>query len=177
MTRWFVQLDELEDRDGRRGGWHWLEDCHTGLQPKQANQHGPAETSYVTAVTTEGVSENTVEMEDARKSPTRDLYPLRPPSIPGYMVATQSARAKARIAPPAAPRAGARSRSGSGALSGASTSSTPNLGWSISNNSSSGGCASARAPKQRAGHSPESSCSGDRTPPDASIRWLEQAGL
>ncbi|RLN11190.1 hypothetical protein C2845_PM09G13580 [Panicum miliaceum] len=158
------QLDELEDRDERRGGWSWLEDCHTGVQPKQANQHGPAETSCVTAAATEGVSEYTVEMEDARKSPTRDLYPVRPPSIPGYMVATQSARAKARIALPAAPRAGSRSRSGSGALSGASTTSTANLGWRMSHNGGSGSCASAGAPQQRAGHSPESSCSGDWTP-------------
>ena len=96
-----MQLEELKDsRDERRGGWHWLADCHTGVQPKQDIQHGPAETSYVTASATEGVSENTVEMEDARKSPTRDLYPVRQPSsIPGYMVATQSARAKARIKP------------------------------------------------------------------------------
>ena len=162
-----MQLEELKDsRDERRGGWHWLADCHTGVQPKQDIQHGPAETSYVTAAATEGVSENTVEMEDARKSPTRDLYPVRQlSSIPGYMVATQSARAKARIiAPPAASRAGARSRSGSGALGGASTTSTANLGWSMSHNGGSGGCASARAPQQRAGHSPESSCSGDRTP-------------
>ena len=163
-----MQLDESEDRDERRGGWRWLEDCHchTGVQPKQDIQHGPAETSYVTAAATEGVSENTVEMEDARKSPTRDLYPVRQPSsIPGYMVATQSARAKARIiAPPAASRAGARSRSGSGALGGASTTSTANLGWSMSHNGGNGGCASASAPQQRAGHSPESSCSGDRTP-------------
>ena len=163
-----MQLDESEDRDERRGGWRWLEDCHchTGVQPKQDIQHGPAETSYVTAAATEGVSENTVEMEDARKSPTRDLYPVRQPSsIPGYMVATQSARAKARIALPAAPRAGARSRSRSGTtLSGASTTSTANLGWSMSHNGGNGGCDSASAPQQRAGHSPESSCSGDRTP-------------
>jgi len=164
-----VQLEELKDsRDERRGGWHWLADCHTGVQPKQDIQHGPAETSYVTAAATEGVSENTVEMEDSRrKSPTRDLYPVRQPSIdiPGYMVATQSARAKARIALPAAPRAGARSRSRSGTtLSGASTTSTANLGWSMSHNGGNGGCASASAPQQRAGHSPESSCSGDRTP-------------
>ncbi|PUZ60936.1 hypothetical protein GQ55_4G220700 [Panicum hallii var. hallii] len=104
------QLDELEDRDEPRGGWQWLEDCHTSVQPKQVNQHAPAETSYVTAAATEGVSENTVEMEDARKSPTRDLYPVRPPSVPGYMVATQLVRAKARMAPPAAPRAGSWDR-------------------------------------------------------------------
>ncbi|OEL13978.1 hypothetical protein BAE44_0025003 [Dichanthelium oligosanthes] len=158
------QLHESEDRDYERsGGWHWLEYCHTGVQPKQANQHGPAETSYVTAAATDGVSENTVEMEAARKSPTRDLYPVRPPAIPGYMAATQSARAKARMAPPAAQRAGYRSRPGSVAPSGGSTS-TANFGWSMSHNGGSGD-ASARAPQQRAEHSPESSCSGDRTPP------------
>ncbi|TKW21534.1 hypothetical protein SEVIR_4G125400v4 [Setaria viridis] len=155
------QLDESEDRDERSGGWHWLEHCHNGVQ---ANQHGPAETSYVTAAATDGVSENTVEMEADRKSPTMDLYPIRSPAIPGYMAATQSARAKSRMAPPAAaPRAGAKSRSGSVAPSGGSTS-TANTGWSMKHNGGGGG-ASTRAPQQRAAHSPESSCSGERTPP------------
>nr|CAB3470523.1 unnamed protein product [Digitaria exilis] len=159
------QLNELQldDNDEGSGGWRWLEHCHTGGQPKQeASQHGPTETSYVTAVATDGVSENTVEMEEAasRKSPTRDLYPVRPPGIPGYMAATQSALAKTRMAPPPAARAGTRTRSGSVALSGGLTSSTANLGWSMSH-----GAASTHAPQHRAVHSPESSCSGDRTPP------------
>ncbi|KAL6660401.1 hypothetical protein ACP70R_001947 [Stipagrostis hirtigluma subsp. patula] len=63
-------------------------------------------------------------METARKqSPMRDLYPVRPPVIPGYMAATQSAR----LAPQAAARAHIRSRSGSVAPSGGSTGS-----WSSS---------------------------------------------
>ncbi|CAL5052964.1 unnamed protein product [Urochloa decumbens] len=153
------QLDELNDNmDERGGGWHWLDHCNAGVQ---ASQQGPAETSYVTAAATDGVSENTVEMEAAaRRSPTRDLYPVRPPAIPGYMAATQSARAKARMAPSqaVAPRVGARSRSGSAVPGGGSTA---NTGWSMSHS----GGAGARVPQQRAGHSPESSCSGDRTPP------------
>lgn len=104
------ELHDLEDGDERSVGWHCVEHCRTGMQaqqhaPEQTNQHGPAETSYVTAAATD--SENTVEMEATRKSPTRDLYPpVRPPTMPGYMAATQSARAKARMAPPAAPRTG-----------------------------------------------------------------------
>ncbi|WVZ80496.1 hypothetical protein U9M48_027966 [Paspalum notatum var. saurae] len=179
------QLDESEDRDEPSVGWHWLERCDTGVHAhqhapeEQANyQHGPAESSYVTAATTDGVPENTVEMEAAasRKSPTttRDLYPVRPPQIPGYMAATQSARAKARMAPPAAVRAGSRSRSGSAGPSGGSTSSTLHLGRSMSHNGGSG-CASTLAQQQRAVHSPESSCSGDRTLPQ--VRRPEQAGL
>ncbi|TVU03135.1 hypothetical protein EJB05_51327, partial [Eragrostis curvula] len=166
------QTDESQERDARNNaGWrHWMEACDAGVQPPQQHapehhtnqvQHGAAETSYVTAAATEGFSENTVEMDAAacssRRSPTRDLYPVvRPPAIlPGYMAATQSARAKARsTAPPPAPKAHARTRSGS---------STANSGWTVSHNGSSGG---ARAPHQRpATHSPESSCSGDRTPP------------
>ncbi|KAJ1259391.1 hypothetical protein BS78_10G151200 [Paspalum vaginatum] len=117
------QLDELEDRYEPSVGWHWLEHCDTGGQSQQhvleqANNR-PAESSYVTATATDGVSENTVEMEAAnsRKSPatTRDLYPVRPPPIPRYMEATQSARAKARMAPPAAARAGSRTVRVSGA--------------------------------------------------------------
>ncbi|CAN6207691.1 unnamed protein product [Urochloa humidicola] len=156
------QLDGLEDDMDERGGrWHWLDHCQAGVQ---ASQQGPAETSYVTAAATDGISENTVEMEAAgRRSPTRDLYPVRPPAIPGYMAATQSARAKARMAPAAAPRAGARSRSGNSAvLGGGSTATAANMGWSMSHNGGNGG---ARVPQQRAGHSPESSCSDDRTPP------------
>ncbi|CAL5042714.1 unnamed protein product [Urochloa decumbens] len=150
------QLDGLDNMDERGGGWHWLDHCHAGVQ---ASQQGPAETSYVTAAATDGVSENTVEMEAvARRSPTRDLYPVHPPAIPGYMAATQSARAKARMAPASAPRAGARSRSGLAVPGGGSTA---NTGWSMNHNGGSG----ARVLQQRAGHSPESSCSGDRTPP------------
>ncbi|CAN6178075.1 unnamed protein product, partial [Urochloa humidicola] len=122
-------LDELDNNmDERSGGWGWLEHCHAGVQ---ASQQGPAETSYVTAAATDGVSENTVEMEAAsRRSPTRDLYPVRPPVIPGYMAATQSARAKARMAPVAATKVGARSRSGSVAPGGGSAA-TANFGWSM----------------------------------------------
>ncbi|KAL5225034.1 hypothetical protein ABZP36_011673 [Zizania latifolia] len=161
---------ECEEQDERAVGWQWLEQCMSGVQPSrhkpdQVSQHvAAAETSYMTAAATDGVSEKTVEMDAGRKSPAKDLYPVRPPAIPGYMAATQSARAKARMArasAPAAPRAQtqtqARSRSGSVTLAGASTASS---GWSMSNNGS-----ASRAPQQRAGYSTESSCSGDRTPP------------
>uniref|UniRef100_A0A0A9AN86 Uncharacterized protein n=1 Tax=Arundo donax TaxID=35708 RepID=A0A0A9AN86_ARUDO len=67
------------------------------------------------------------------------------------MAATQSARAKARMASLAAPKSHVRSRSGL-----AAPTSTANLGWTMSG---------AHAPPQRAGQSPESSCSVDRTPP------------
>ncbi|XP_048543298.1 protein IQ-DOMAIN 21 isoform X1 [Triticum urartu] len=152
---------ERDELDKREAGWHWLERCMApnSAPPEQANQHlAAAETSYVTAATataTEGVSERTVEMEPSRKSPPTDLYPVRAGVVPGYMAATQSARAKARMAPPAAPRAHARSRSGSVALCGGSTASS---GWSTSNNGD-------RAAQQRELYSPESSCSGDRSPP------------
>ncbi|KAF7109667.1 hypothetical protein CFC21_109883 [Triticum aestivum] len=152
---------ERDELDKRKAGWHWLERCMApnSAPPEQANQHlAAAETSYVTAATataTEGVSERTVEMEPSRKSSPTDLYPVRAEVIPGYMAATQSARAKARMAPPVAPRAHARSRSGSVALGGGSTA---NSGWSTSNNGD-------RAAQQRELYSPESSCSGDRSPP------------
>jgi hypothetical protein len=89
------------------GSWHCWMDSSNQL-------HGAAETSYVTAAAT--ASDNTVEMEEeeaarTKKSPTRDLYPVRSPAIPGYMAATQSARAKTRMAPP--PRTHARTRAGS----------------------------------------------------------------
>ncbi|KAE8780848.1 protein IQ-DOMAIN 14-like [Hordeum vulgare] len=152
---------ERDELDKRKAGWHWLERCMApnSALPEQADQHLPAaETSYVTAGTataTEGVSERTVEMEPSRKSPPTDLYPVRAEVTPGYMAVTQSARAKARMAPLAAPRTHARSRSGSVALGGGSTASS---GWSTSNNGD-------PAAQQRELYSPESSCSGDRSPP------------
>ncbi|XP_062228877.1 protein IQ-DOMAIN 21-like [Phragmites australis] len=158
------QLDELEENVEPNAGWHWQQRCNAGVQrqqhvAEQANQHAVAETSYMTAATTDGISENTVEMEASRKSPARDLYLVRPPAIPGYMAATQSARAKARMAPPAAPRANVRSRSGTVAPNGCTkVGSVSHIGGS-----SGGG---TRAPQHRAWQSPESSCSGDRTPPE-----------
>uniref|UniRef100_A0ACD5ZRZ9 Uncharacterized protein n=1 Tax=Avena sativa TaxID=4498 RepID=A0ACD5ZRZ9_AVESA len=153
---------QRDEQDKRKAGWHWLERCTApdGVPPEQAIQHLAAETSFVTALataSTEGVSERTVEMEPSRKSPPKDLYPVRAgaEAIPGYMAATQSARAKARMA---APRAHVRSRSGSVALGSGSTASS---GWSTSNNGDSG----ARAAQQTEGYSPESSSSGERMHP------------
>ncbi|KAK3133026.1 hypothetical protein QOZ80_6AG0531030 [Eleusine coracana subsp. coracana] len=166
------QQQERDKRSNNNAGWHyWMEGSVQPLQhapdDDQTNnnqQHcGAPETSYVTAAATDDVSENTVEMEAARnnkQSPTtRDLYPpVRPPVIPGYMAATQSARAKARMAAPTT-RAHARTRSGSAAPSG-SPASTATSGWGMMMSHHNGG--SARALPQKALHSPESSCSGDR---------------
>ncbi|KAK1610192.1 hypothetical protein QYE76_033865 [Lolium multiflorum] len=153
---------QCDEQDQRKIGWDWLERCMAPsiMPPGPASQHLAAETSYVTALataSTEGVSERTVDMEPSRKSPPKDLYPVRAGAevIPGYMAATQSARAKARMA---APRAHNRSRSGSVALGGGSTASS---GWSTSNNGDGG----ARTGHQREGYSPESSSSGERTLP------------
>lgn len=153
---------QCDEQDQRKVGWDWLERCMAPsiMPPGPASQQLAAETSYVTALataSTEGVSERTVDMDPSRKSPPKDLYPVRAGAevIPGYMAATQSARAKARMA---APRAHNRSRSGSVALGGGSTASS---GWSTSNNGDGG----ARTGHQREGYSPESSSSGERTLP------------
>ncbi|EAZ00821.1 hypothetical protein OsI_22851 [Oryza sativa Indica Group] len=172
-TYGYQQQLQREEQDECTVGWQWLEQCMAGVQPpRHVPEHhvvvaAAAETSYVTAAATDGVSEKTVEMDAGRKlCPAKDLYPVRPPAVPGYMAATQSARAKARMAPASAhvaPRAAQshpRSRSSSVALAGASTATS---GWSTNNNCSGG--AGGRAPLHRAGYSPESSCSGDRTPP------------
>ncbi|KAM0850897.1 hypothetical protein ACQ4PT_052779 [Festuca glaucescens] len=156
------QEHKCDEQDQRKVGWHWLERCMAPsiMPPGPASQNLAAETSYVTALataSTEGVSERTVDMEPSRTSPPKDLYPVRAGAevIPGYMAATQSARAKARMA---APRAHNRSQSGSVALGAGSTASS---GWSTSNNGDGG----ARTGHQREGYSPESSSSGDRTLP------------
>ncbi|KAL6909768.1 hypothetical protein ACP4OV_001427 [Aristida adscensionis] len=172
------QLGERQEQGEHNAGWHWPGHRAAGVRPHQnvvlpeqaSYQRGADEiTSYVTAAATDGLSENTVEMEAAagRKSPTRDLYPpVRPPAMPGYMAATQSARAKARLAPApaAAPiRSHVRGRSASLPVAPAGGGSMGSSGWSASHDAGGGG---ARAPPQQraAGQSPESSCSSDRTP-------------
>uniref|UniRef100_I1Q269 DUF4005 domain-containing protein n=1 Tax=Oryza glaberrima TaxID=4538 RepID=I1Q269_ORYGL len=122
-TYGYQQQLQREEQDECTVGWQWLEQCMAGVQPpRHVPEHhvvvaAAAETSYVTAAATDGVSEKTVEMDAGRKlCPAKDLYPVRPPAVPGYMAATQSARAKARMAPASAhvaPRAAqshARSR-------------------------------------------------------------------
>jgi len=107
-------------------------------------------TSYVTAAAAfpNGMSEKTVEMETTSRSPLTQAATVahgRPPAIPGYMAATRSARAKERPVPPSSTPTHARSRSGGG-LAGDTSCSGQN-GSSI------------------AGYSPDSSGTGDWTPP------------
>ncbi|KAG0532857.1 hypothetical protein BDA96_04G142000 [Sorghum bicolor] len=147
-------------------GFHWLERWMAATQAQQQQQeqeHAPDHaktthqsattrtTSYVTAAAAfpNGMSEKTVEMETSFGSPLNHHAATvahgRPPAIPGYMAATRSARAKARPVPPSATPTHARSRSGGG-LAGDSSSSGQN-GSAI------------------AGYSPDSSGTGEWTPP------------
>uniref|UniRef100_A0A0D9WQC6 DUF4005 domain-containing protein n=1 Tax=Leersia perrieri TaxID=77586 RepID=A0A0D9WQC6_9ORYZ len=153
-----------DERRVRMGGWQWL-------QEEQTNNHrhvaaaAAAETSYVTAA--DEASEKTVEMDAAgRRRPShasaKDLYPVvRPPApVPGYMAATQSARAKARMAS-AVPRAQLQQQTNARSIRSGVTS-TVTSGWSTNNIGGAGGRTSHH---RAAGYSPDSSCSGDRTPP------------
>ncbi|KAF8649466.1 hypothetical protein HU200_064310 [Digitaria exilis] len=146
-------------------GFHWLERWMAATQRPQEDapdhtkttsyQQGPAArtASYVTAAGAfPGVMmpEKTVEMDTSFRSPLNQATHGRPPAIPGYMAATRSARAKARPTPsPATPTHG-RSRSGGG-LAG--------------DTSSSGQSAAGQNGGAIAGYSPDSSCTGDWTPP------------
>ena len=127
-------------------------------QPEHAPDHAKTThqsttartTSYVTAAAAfpNGMSEKTVEMETTSRSPLNHAATVahgRPPAIPGYMAATRSARAKERPVPPSSTPTHARSRSG-GRLAGDTSSSGQN-GSAI------------------AGYSPDSSGTGDWTPP------------
>ncbi|PNT61310.1 hypothetical protein BRADI_5g13650v3 [Brachypodium distachyon] len=109
-----------QDKPNGAAGWHWP------LEPCTPPSIGPPAQG--------GVS---VEIDPSRRpkiSPPKDLYPVVRAEVPSYMAATQSARAKARMASPA-PRAHVRSRSGSVALGAAGPGgSTASSGWSTSNN-------------------------------------------
>lgn len=124
-------------------------------QPEHAPDHAKTThqsptartTSYVTAAAAfpNGMSEKTVETSRSPLNQAATVAHGRPPAIPGYMAATRSARAKARPVPPSSTPTHARSRSGGG-LAGDTSSSGQN-GSAI------------------AGYSPDSSGTGDWTPP------------
>jgi len=150
-------------------GFHWLERWMAATQAQ--HQHTPDHakmyqsaaatstrtTSYVAAAAAFSggavpLAEKTLEMDTALQSPLNQAATAahgRPPAIPGYMAATRSARAKARPAPSPATPTHARSRSGGGVAGDTSSS-----GQSVGQNG--GGLA---------GYSPDSSCTGDWTPP------------
>ncbi|OEL32790.1 hypothetical protein BAE44_0006187 [Dichanthelium oligosanthes] len=154
-----------QQEDEKAGlGFHWLERWMAATQA-QRQQDAPDHaktyqgtaartTSYVTAASAfpGGMPEKTVEMDTSFRSPLNQAATTahgRPPAIPGYMAATRSARAKARPTPPPATPMHGRSRSGGG-LAGDTSSSGQSAGQN-------GGAL--------AGYSPDSSCTGDWTPP------------
>uniref|UniRef100_A0A0A9CU48 DUF4005 domain-containing protein n=1 Tax=Arundo donax TaxID=35708 RepID=A0A0A9CU48_ARUDO len=145
QRQWQRQQEEENAGVGGGLGFQWLE----RWMAAQAPDHARA--SYATAATAGGgtMSEKTAaEMDASFRSPlnpaSATAHERRPPAIPGYMAATRSARARARTtAPP--PPSHVRSRSGGG------------LAGDTSSSGQSGGAL--------AGYSPESSCTGDCTPP------------
>lgn len=159
------QWQRQEEEKGGGFGFHWLE----RWMASQAQHHAPepdnknrtavaaaAMTSYVTA-TDGGISERTIEMDASFRSLLNPSVTAqgRPPVVRGYMAATQSARAKTRTAPSATPTH-VRSQSGAG------------LGGDTSSSGQSGG-GGAHGQEPCAGYSPESSCTGDWTPPRFAI--------
>jgi hypothetical protein len=132
----YASACQQRHHDDRAGlGLEWLE---RWMAAQAHLQHAPGHAAALAWPST-SVSEKAVEAADASlRSPASHAHAGRPPAIPGYMVATRSARAKARSASPSH----ARSRSGGG------------------NTSSSGQNAVAIA-----GYSPDSSFTGDWTPP------------
>ncbi|CAN6237926.1 unnamed protein product [Urochloa humidicola] len=154
-----------DDGDGDKAaagglGFHWLERWMAATQPPRQNDDDHAMTAARHGAMTTTPEKTTVEVVDAssfRSALSRAATAAhgRPPAIPGYMAATRSARAKARPAAPGTPTHG-RSRSGGGVVAGGDTSSS---GQSAGQN---GGAA---ATTMLAGYSPDSSCTGEWTPP------------
>ncbi|KAJ1257292.1 hypothetical protein BS78_K119600 [Paspalum vaginatum] len=163
----YQQRQWQRQEDEKAGlGFHWLERWMAATQAQ--HQHTPDHaktyqrtastrtTSYVAAADAFSgavpLAEKTMEMDTALQSPLNQAATAahgRPPAIPGYMAATRSARAKARPVPSPATPEHTRSRSGGGVAGDTSSS-----GQSVGQN---GGAL--------AGYSPDSSCTGDWTPP------------
>ncbi|XP_078177261.1 IQ-domain 21 isoform X2 [Carex rostrata] len=167
------------EKEKQQWGWNWLASWMASHQQLQSTtDHDltsiptakiPASNNSTTTTNpnhTDHLSEKTVEMDTSHAS-TTDQFFHRPPTIPGYMAATHSARAKVRAELPL-PRLRERRRSGLGGFG---------LGLGADSSSSGGrlspGHVAAMAGLQpvqtggtNEGYSPDSSCVGDeRTPP------------
>ncbi|EEE56782.1 hypothetical protein OsJ_06361 [Oryza sativa Japonica Group] len=149
----------------KAGGFQWLD----RWMAAQAQQHAPEpdksrrRAALTAAADGTTMPERTVEMDTTSyRSPLNSHSAAvqgRPPAVPGYMAATQAARARARTAPPATP---AHARSRSGAVLAGDTSSSGQSG------SGSGG-GGAHVQKPCAVYSPESRGTGDWTPPRLAV--------
>ncbi|KAF0892907.1 hypothetical protein E2562_019564 [Oryza meyeriana var. granulata] len=149
------------------GGFQWLDRWmaaqaqQNAPEPDKNRRAAARETSNHATAADGTMPERTVEMDTSSyRSPLNSHSANvqgRPPVIPSYMAATQSARARARTAPPATP---AHARSRSGAVLTGDTSSSGQSG------SGSGG---AHVQEPSALYSPELSCTGDWTPPRLAI--------
>ncbi|KAJ1690758.1 hypothetical protein LUZ63_014913 [Rhynchospora breviuscula] len=163
------------EREKQQFGWNWLENWMASHQQLVSTDDLDPTTPAAKTLTANNsttttnpniadhLSEKTVEM-DASHVPTSDQLFNQPLTIPGYMAATHSARAKVRAELPL-PRQRARKRSELGGF-----------GFGLGAESlSSGGrlspvCVAGLRPVQisgtNEGYSPDSSCVGDeRTPP------------
>uniref|UniRef100_A0A0E0JYT0 DUF4005 domain-containing protein n=1 Tax=Oryza punctata TaxID=4537 RepID=A0A0E0JYT0_ORYPU len=148
----------------KAGGFQWLD----RWMAAQAQQHAPEpdknrRKAALNAAADGSMPERTVEMDTTSyRSPLNSHSAAvqgRPPAVPGYMAATQAARARARTAPPATP---AHARSRSGAVLAGDTSSSGQSG-----SGSGGGGAHVQEPC--AVYSPESRGTGDWTPPRLAV--------
>uniref|UniRef100_A0A0E0CJG8 DUF4005 domain-containing protein n=1 Tax=Oryza meridionalis TaxID=40149 RepID=A0A0E0CJG8_9ORYZ len=147
----------------KAGGFQWLD----RWMAAQAQQHAPEpdksrrRAALTAAADGTTMPERTVEMDTTSyRSPLNSHSAAvqgRPPAVPGYMAATQAARARARTAPPATP---AHARTRSGAVLAGDTSSSGQSG------SGSGG---AHVQEPCGVYSPESRGTGDWTPPRLAV--------
>ncbi|XP_052144092.1 protein IQ-DOMAIN 21-like isoform X2 [Oryza glaberrima] len=149
----------------KAGGFQWLD----RWMAAQAQQHAPEpdksrrRAALTAAADGTTMPERTVEMDmTSYRSPLNSHSAAvqgRPPAVPGYMAATQAARARARTALPATP---AHARSRSGAVLAGDTSSSGQSG-----SGSGGGGAHVQEPC--AVYSPESRGTGDWTLPRLAV--------
>ncbi|RLN12958.1 hypothetical protein C2845_PM09G16510 [Panicum miliaceum] len=160
-----VKEEERGSEEDEKVGlcFHWLERRMAAIQPQRrqdaqdhhAKTYQGAAARTTAAALPSGIPEEAVEMDMSFRSPLNQTATAahgRPPAIPGYMVATRSARAKARPAPPPPPSPPAtlthgRSPSGGG----------------IAGDSSSSGQSAGQNGGAIAGYSPDCSCTGDWT--------------
>lgn len=173
-----MQQQWQHEQEKQQWGWNWLESWMASHQQLQsATDLDPTSiptakipASNISTTTTnpnlaDHLSDKTVEMDTSHASTTDQPF-HRPPTIPGYMAATHSARAKVRAELPL-PRLSERRRSRSGGFTFVLGADSSSSGGKLSPGrvAAVAGLRPVQTGGGNEGYSPDSSCGGEHTPP------------
>jgi Protein of unknown function (DUF4005) len=173
-----MQQHWQHEREKQQWGWDWLENWMASHHQQQSTTNLDAtsiptakipasnnSTATINPNLADHLSEKTVEIDTSHAS-TTDQHFNRPPTIPGYMAATHSARAKVRAELPL-PRLHERRRSRSEGFSFGLGADSSSSGGRLSPGrvAAVAGLRPVQTGGSNEGYSPDSSCGGERTPP------------